>query len=117
MERALSALISTGDVGALAGFLREDFVHHKSDASFATKAEWLAAVRAVPLADLRVVIQHVLADGDLVVMHSRRWLEGAGPGIAGVDLWRLEDGLIVEGWEIIERVVDAADHVLWWKER
>jgi predicted SnoaL-like aldol condensation-catalyzing enzyme len=116
VERALSALISTGDVGALGGFLREDFVHHRSDSTFATKTEWLAAVRAVPLADLRVEVRHLLADGDHVVMHSRRWLQGGGPGIAGVDIWRLEDGLIVEGWEIIESVVDAADHVTWWKD-
>lgn len=116
VEQALAQLIATGDVEALEPLLSDDFVHHRSDATSSTKAEWLAAVRAVPLADLRVEVHHVLADGDHVMMHSRRWIPGAGPGIAGVDIWRLVDGLIVEGWEIIEPVADAAAHVVWWEE-
>lgn len=115
VERALAELIGTGDVDALEPLLSDDFVHHRPDSTSSTKAEWLAAVRAVPIADLRVEVHHVLADGDHVVMHSRRWLPGAGPGIAGVDIWRLDDGLIAEGWEIIEPAAEAAAHVVWWK--
>ncbi len=116
VQRALAELMTTGDVGALARFLSDDFIHHRPDSN-RNKAEWLAAVHAVPLADLRVEIQHVLADGAYVVMTSRRWLTDAGPGIVGVDIWRLENGLIVEGWETIEPVADAAAHMDWWKRR
>ena len=115
VERALAQLIGTGDVDALESLLSDDFVHHRPDSTSATKAEWLAAVRAVPIADLRVEVHHVLADGDHVVMHSRRWLPDAGPGIAGVDIWRLDDGLIAEGWEIIEPVAQAAANQVWWE--
>ncbi|HZO69128.1 MAG TPA: nuclear transport factor 2 family protein [Kribbellaceae bacterium] len=115
VERALAQLIGTGDVDALESLLSDDFVHHRPDSTSATKAEWLAAVRAVPIADLRVEVHHVLADGDHVVMHSRRWLPDAGPGIAGVDIWRLDDGLIAEGWEIIEPVAQAAANMVWWE--
>jgi predicted SnoaL-like aldol condensation-catalyzing enzyme len=115
VERALAELIGTGDVDALEPLLSDDFVHHRPDSTSSTKAEWLAAVRAVPIADLRVEVHHVLADGDHVVMHSRRWLPGAGPGIAGVDIWRLDDGLIAEGWEIIEPVAEAAANMVWWE--
>lgn len=79
------------------------------------KAEWLAALRAVPLAELRVELHHLLTDGAYVVMHSRRWLTSGGPYITGVDIWRLEDGLIVEGWELLEPRADAAQHMLWWQ--
>jgi len=115
VERALAQLIGTGDVDALESLLSDDFVHHRPDSTSATKAEWLAAVRAVPIADLRVEVHHVLADGDHVVMHSRRWLPDAGPGIAGVDIWRFDDGLIAEGWEIIEPVAQAAANQVWWE--
>jgi predicted SnoaL-like aldol condensation-catalyzing enzyme len=115
VERALAELIGTGDVDALEPLLSDDFVHHRPDSTSSTKAEWLAAVRAVPIADLRVEVHHVLADGDHVVMHSRRWLPGAGPGIAGVDIWRLDDGLIAEGWEIIEPVAEVAANQVWWE--
>jgi predicted SnoaL-like aldol condensation-catalyzing enzyme len=116
VQRALTALVATGDVDALAPLLSDDFVHHRPDAT-STKAEWLAAVDAafIPLAGMQVEIHHVLADGDHVTMYSRRWLPGAEPGIAVVDIWRFDDGLIAEAWEIIEPVARAADNLTWWE--
>ncbi len=116
MQQALAALIATGDIDALASSLSDDFVHHRPDAT-RTKAEWLAAVRAalVPLAGMQVEIRHMLADGDHVVMHSRRRLPAAGPEIAVVDVWRLDDGLIAEAWEIIEPTAEATAHLTWWE--
>ncbi|WP_214317852.1 nuclear transport factor 2 family protein [Nonomuraea sediminis] len=117
VQRALTQLVSTGDVDALAPLLSDGFVHHRPDSTSSTKAEWLAAIRTalVPLAGMQVEIQHVLADGDHVAMHSRRWLPGAEPGIAVVDIWRLDDGLIAEAWEIIEPVTQAAANLAWWE--
>ncbi len=40
----------------------------------------------------------MLADGDHVVMHSRRRLPHAGAEIAVVDIWWIEGGRIAEGW-------------------
>ncbi|WP_328808860.1 nuclear transport factor 2 family protein [Nonomuraea montanisoli] len=117
VQRALTALVATGDVDALALLLSDGFLHHRPDATSSTKAEWLAAVRAalVPLAGMQVEIRHVLADGDHVVMHSLRRLPGGGPEIAVVDIWRLDDGLIAEAWEIIEPTAEAAAHLVWWE--
>lgn len=116
VQRALTALVATGDVEALAPLLSDDFIHHRPD-STSTKAEWLAAVGAalIPLAGMHVEIQQVLAEGDHVVMYSRRWLPGAEPGITVVDIWRLDDGLIAEAWEIIEPVTRAAANMTWWE--
>ncbi|MBN6051549.1 nuclear transport factor 2 family protein, partial [Nonomuraea sp. RK-328] len=87
----MAALVATGDVEALAPLLSEDFVHHRPDATFATKAEWLddLSIALIPLADQQVEIRHLLADGDHVVIHSQRRLPGGGPEIAVVDIWRL----------------------------
>ncbi|MEU4829628.1 nuclear transport factor 2 family protein [Streptosporangium sp. NPDC023615] len=119
VQRALTALVATGDVDALASVLSDDFLHHRPDATSRTKPEWLAAVGAAlaPLAGMRVEIRHVLADGDHVVMHSRRRLPGAGPEITVVDVWRLDDGLITEAWEIIEPASRAAANLTWWRIR
>lgn len=114
IQGALAKLIETGDASALEPFLHADFLHHRPD-STSNKAQWLAAVRAVPLADLRVDIRHLLADGAYVVMHSRRSLATGGPEVVGVDIWRVENGLIAEGWEILEPMGEAADHFVWWK--
>ncbi|XRQ15944.1 nuclear transport factor 2 family protein [Actinomadura welshii] len=117
VQRALTELIETGGVDALEPLLSDGFVHHRPDATSATKAEWLAAVQAAlaPLAGMRVEVRHLLAEGDHVVMHSRRWLPGSGPEITVVDIWRIEDGLIAEGWEIIEPAAQAAANLTWWR--
>ncbi|MEO3766126.1 nuclear transport factor 2 family protein [Streptomyces sp. B8F3] len=117
VRRALAELIETGGTDRLAPLLSDGFVHHRPDATTSDKAAWLAAVHAAltPLAGMRVEIHHLLADGDHVVMHSRRWLPDGGPEIAVVDVWRIEDGLIAEAWEIIEPVAEATAHLTWWE--
>ncbi|MFC5241944.1 nuclear transport factor 2 family protein [Streptomyces atrovirens] len=117
VQRALAELIETGGVDALERSLSDDFVHHRPDSTSSTRAEWLAAVQAAltPLADMRVDVHHLLADGDHVVMHSRRRLPDGGPEIAVVDIWRIDEGLIAEGWEIIEPVARAAANLMWWE--
>ncbi|MFD1940039.1 nuclear transport factor 2 family protein [Nonomuraea mangrovi] len=117
VQQALTALVATGDVDALAPLLRDDFVHHRPDSTTSTKTQWLDDVQTalVPLADMQVEIQHLLADGDHVVMHSRRWLPGGEPAIAVVDIWRLDGGLIAEGWEIIEPLAQVGANMVWWE--
>ncbi|WP_399892083.1 nuclear transport factor 2 family protein [Streptomyces sp. BBFR51] len=117
VQQALAELIKTGSVDGLEPLLSDDFVHHRPDSISSTKTEWLAAVQAalIPLTDMRVEVHHLLAEGDHVVMHSRRQLPDAGPEIAVVDIWRIDDGLIAEAWEIIEPVAQAAANLVWWE--
>ncbi|WP_410818277.1 nuclear transport factor 2 family protein [Micromonospora sp. 050-3] len=117
--RALAGLVDTGDVETLASYLSEDFTHHRSDSTTSTRAQWLAAVRAAlgPTAGMRVDILHLLADGDHVVVHSRRRLPGAGPEIVVVDVLRIADGFIAEVWEVIEPAARAAANTAWWDAR
>ncbi|MGW4798108.1 nuclear transport factor 2 family protein [Nonomuraea sp. NPDC004297] len=117
VQQALTALIATGDVEALAPLLSDGFVHHRPDATSETKTEWLDAVRAAlgPIAGMQVEIKHLLADGDHVVMYSQRRLPDTGTEIAVVDIWRIEDGLIAEAWEIIEPVAQAQANLTWWE--
>lgn len=114
--RALATLLETGSTEALAPLLSEDFTHHRPGGATSTKAEWLAAVEAAiaPTTGMEVGIDHLLADGDHVVVHSRRGLPG-GPQIVVVDIWRVERGLIAEGWEIIEPVARATANLSWWE--
>jgi len=112
---AFAGLVETGDVAALERVLSDGFVHHRPDSTSSNKAEWLASVGGSleKIADMQVEVQHVLADGDHVVMHSRRRLP-SGPEIAVVDIMRFDDGLIAEAWETIEPTAEAAGHLAWW---
>lgn len=117
VQRALATLLGTGSVDAVEPLLSEDFVHHRPDSTSSIRTQWLAAVQAAltPLAGMRVEVRHLLADGDHVLMHSRRQLSHAGPEITVVDIWRIEEGLIAEGWETIEPVARAAADLTWWE--
>jgi predicted SnoaL-like aldol condensation-catalyzing enzyme len=116
VQQALAALLATRDVAALAPFLAESFVHHRPEGAARSKSEWLEAVRAAlePLRGMDVAVQHLLADGDHVVMSSRRTLP-AGQQIVVVDIWRIDAGRIAEGWEVIEPVAHAEANFRWWE--
>ncbi|MDI2127108.1 nuclear transport factor 2 family protein [Yinghuangia seranimata] len=116
VQKALAGLVETGGVDELAPLLTDNFVHHKPDSTSSTKAEWLAEVRAAlpHIAGMEVEVRNLLADGDHVVMYSRRRLPGGGPGIAVVDIWRFDDGRIAEAWEVIEPLAQVAANLAWW---
>ena len=57
--------------------------------------------------DLMLDIKRVIAEGDMVVTHSHLDLQPGNPdnpGLAVADFFRLEDGKIVEHWDVIQDV-------------
>ncbi|MEU4102391.1 nuclear transport factor 2 family protein [Streptomyces tanashiensis] len=60
----------------------------------------------------RLDIKRVIAEGDMVVTHSHLTLEPGTPGRALADFFRLENGKIVEHWDVIQDVPETAanDH-------
>ncbi|WP_290054285.1 nuclear transport factor 2 family protein [Amycolatopsis solani] len=85
-------------------FLRKDFDAAKAvlHPGFVTHSPGLPsgrdafadAVKNSPLADAAAEIRHVVAEDDLVVVH----LHVAGTAV--VDILRVEDGLLVEHWDV-----------------
>ena len=58
--------------------------------------------------DLSIKPKRVLADGDLVAIHSElRSIQG-DQHMAVVDIFRVEDGKIVEHWDVLQPVPDQA---------
>ena len=58
--------------------------------------------------NLRLDIKRVLADGDMVVTHSHLILEPGKPGRALADFFLLEDGKVVEHWDVIQDVPEKS---------
>ena len=50
----------------------------------------------------------VVADGDLVMVHGRYTGWGPKPMVA-VDIFRVNDGKVVEHWDVMQEEVSAAD--------
>jgi predicted SnoaL-like aldol condensation-catalyzing enzyme len=58
----------------------------------------------------RVEIRRVFIEGDMVAVHVRSFNGPTHNGEAGVDIFRLADGKIVEHWDVIQPIPDQMPH-------
>jgi len=66
---------------------------------------WMRANRP----DAHGEIKRVFADGDYVILHSRwRGLSDNPGGEAVVDIYRCENGKVVEHWDVIQPIPETA---------
>jgi len=59
-------------------------------------------VKAFPA--LHATIKRLIAEDDLVVVHSHLTREPADRGMAVMDIFRLEGGKIVEHWDVMQEI-------------
>jgi predicted SnoaL-like aldol condensation-catalyzing enzyme len=57
---------------------------------------------------LHIEFKRFIAEGDLVVVHSHNVAVPGTRGKAVIDIFRLEDGKIVEHWDVVQEVPEAA---------
>ncbi|MBV8274277.1 MAG: nuclear transport factor 2 family protein [Verrucomicrobia bacterium] len=85
---------------AVAKYVGSQYIQHNPDtpdgpAAFAESTKKLTA----KCPDVSVEIKRVIAEGNLVVTHDLVRLAPGDRGLAGIDIFRLEDGRIVEHWD------------------
>ncbi len=66
--------------------------------------EWFA--QTYP--SFQIDIKRIIAEGDLVVMHSHLVHEPGERGTAVVDIFRLENGKIVEHWDVVQEIPETS---------
>jgi predicted SnoaL-like aldol condensation-catalyzing enzyme len=92
---------------AVAKYVGSQYIQHNPDtpdgaAAFVESTKKLIAQNP----ELSVEIKRVIAEGDLVVTHD---LVRRGPddrGFAGIDIFRLDNGKIIEHWDARQPVPD-----------
>jgi predicted SnoaL-like aldol condensation-catalyzing enzyme len=86
-------------------YIRPDYIQHSSLAAPGVQSlkDWLDARRA-DSPDAVQTIHRSFADGDHVIVHVQvsRW--PGDPGFAVVDIFRMEDGMIAEHWDVLQEV-------------
>ncbi len=100
---------------AVERFFGDELVQHSPDIA-AGKAALIAHAR--DLADSRAAegrkleIARIIADGDLVLTHARVTTSADPRGVARVDLYRVDNGKIVEHWDVVQPIppFSAAGH-------
>jgi predicted SnoaL-like aldol condensation-catalyzing enzyme len=71
---------------------------------FIRLVKWLA--QKYP--SFRLDLKRILAEGDLVVTHSHLIREPGDRGMAVVDIFRLENGRIVEHWDVVQEIPETS---------
>jgi steroid delta-isomerase-like uncharacterized protein len=103
-------VLSQGKLEKYSDFHTADFVGHSGERDF-TLADDLAAAREerTAMPDMQFAIKHMVAEGDLVVVHWTAWGTNTQPGmglpatgkpikISGMTLFRFKAGKISEEW-------------------
>lgn len=103
-------VLSTGKLERYSDFHTTDFVAHGSERDF-TVAEDLTMAREerTALPDMQFAVNHIVAEGDLVVVHWTVWGTNTQPGMglpatgkpiktSGMTLFRFRAGKISEEW-------------------
>lgn len=60
--------------------------------------------------ELHMEFKRIIAEGDLVVVHSHLKPNPTDLGLAVVDIFRVEDGKLVEHWDVMQPVPTKAEN-------
>jgi predicted SnoaL-like aldol condensation-catalyzing enzyme len=93
---------------AVAKYLGAHYRQHNPGAADGPES-FIATVKrfAQNFPDLRMEPKRIIAEGDLVVLHSHLILRPGDRGSAVVDIFRLENGKIVEHWDVVQEVPET----------
>lgn len=104
------ALVSRRPIDGFQRFVSPDFIEHKPQVSNPTRegsAAYLAELMAdLPQAEWEIV--RTMEEGAFVFLHVRFVPEPGAAPYAIADIFRLEDGLIVEHWDVVAGTPDSS---------
>ena len=94
---------------AVAKYLGPNYRQHNPGAADGAEP-FIAAVKgfAQNYPDLRMEPKRIVAEGNYVVLHSHLILKPGDRGMAVVDIFRLENGKIVEHWDVVQEVPETS---------
>ncbi|MBO9581762.1 MAG: nuclear transport factor 2 family protein [Sphingobium sp.] len=105
VERVYEEVLGPIDNNAVDALFLESYIQHNPSIPSGRDAlkEMLERAKIrVPHAEHRV--KRMIADGDMVAAHVHLIFEPGTPGLAVVDLFRIEDGKIAEHWDVAQPV-------------
>lgn len=105
--RVYDEIFGQGKTELVSGLFSKNYIQHNpmvpnGPEGLIGYVKTLKSQRLAPV----LTIKHILADGDLVAVHwhSSTTPENESTGQAGFDLFRLDNGTIVEHWDMIQNV-------------
>jgi predicted SnoaL-like aldol condensation-catalyzing enzyme len=111
VERVYEEVLGPIDSGAVDGLFDPGYIQHNPSietGSASLKAMLDRAKAKYP--DAVHIVKRILADGDLVAAHVHIIFEPGTPGVAAVDIFRIENGRIAEHWDVNQPVSTAPNN-------
>lgn len=94
---------------AVARYVGSQYVQHNPDTPDGPEAFVKSTLHLIARhPELRVDIKRVIAEGDFVAAHNLVTTSRASRGLVGIDIFRLENGKIVEHWDARQPVPEKA---------
>lgn len=104
-----NAAINDKDFEAASVYLGDKYIQHNplaADGPEGLKAFLDFAKENLP--DFKAEIKKVFADGDHVILHVHATRGPEDRGSAVMDIFRLEDGKVVEHWDVIQPIPETS---------
>jgi predicted SnoaL-like aldol condensation-catalyzing enzyme len=94
---------------AVAKYLGPNYRQHNPGAADGPES-FVGTVKHIAQAfpDFSMESKRIIAEGDYVVLHSHLVLKPGDRGTAVVDIFRLENGKIVEHWDVVQEVPEKS---------
>jgi predicted SnoaL-like aldol condensation-catalyzing enzyme len=97
------------DFDAAAKFIGPRYVQHNPTAPDGPEGfKALLNILREKFPDSHNEVKHVFADGDYVILHVHSVREKGSRGRAIVDIFKLDDGKIVEHWDVVQDVPEKS---------
>jgi predicted SnoaL-like aldol condensation-catalyzing enzyme len=104
----LKGLFEDGDLSVADRYIRPDYIQHNPNAADGTEPlKDFVRNAAAQSPDLQYNVARVLAEGDMVLVHGNVVNQPGTRGIALVDMFRIQDGMIAEHWDILQDVPET----------
>lgn len=105
----LETVANRHDVQAAARYLTDGYIQHNPMAPTGRQAFidfFTGWIKENP--QLRVNIKRMIAEGDLVAVHSHWQTSPGDRGMAIVDIFRVADGKVAEHWDVIQPIPEQS---------
>lgn len=85
-------------------YAHQDYIQHNPTSELGREGaiKLIEEITAIP--GFRPSVKRMIAEGNLVVSHMHLDFGPHAPGLAVADIWRVEDGKLIEHWDVIQEV-------------
>ena len=99
-----------GEVAAIDQYIGDSYIQHNPNVPDGRDVIGRFIEKRGPLPADALIIKRVVAENDLVFLHSHAQFFAKPRGAAVVDIFRIEGGKIVEHWDVIQPVPEEMAH-------